>query len=85
MGDDEKPDMKFLKKCYTPFVKVPMDKTTKKPLDYDSRCKCNLYLKTGGKSEFNFLTFDNSKKKIDLTTDNCEQVISKGDDVMSVR
>lgn len=56
-NDDEKPDLKYLKKGYTPFVKVPMDKQTKKPLDYDSRCKCTIYTRTGS-NDFSFKLYD---------------------------
>lgn len=77
-------DLKQLKRMYTPFVKVPLDSKTKKPLDYPSRCKSNIYVnsKTG---EFSFLLFNDKKEKVQLTKDNYTDIIKNRDELSTAR
>jgi hypothetical protein len=83
LNDDEKPDAKYLKKQYTPFVKVPTDKKTKKPLAYASRCKASFYVNKTG--EFSFSSYDASRNKLTLTKDNFTEHIGNRDEVMTAR
>jgi hypothetical protein len=83
LKDDEKPDMKYLKKQYTPFVKVPTDKKTKKPLDYPSRCKVGFYLNRSG--EFAFSCYDAKKNKVLLTKDNYTEHFTNKDEISTAR
>lgn len=82
LNEDEKPDIKFLKKSYTPFVKVPTDKQTKKPLNYASRCKASFYVNKNGEFTFSFFS---KKNRIPINTDNYTDYIAPRDDIKSVR
>lgn len=82
LNEDEKPDIKYLKKSYTPFVKVPVDKQSKKPLDYPSRCKAGFYVSKNG--EFTFSLFSKGSK-VPITTENYSEYISPRDDIKSLR
>jgi hypothetical protein len=83
LKDEDKPDLKYLKKVYTPFVKVPRD-ADKKELDYPSRIRANIYPNQKN-NEFNFSCFNEDKKKVLITTENHTEIISKGDSVSTVR
>lgn len=82
LNEDEKPELKWLKKSYTPMVKVPLDKN-KKPMDYPSRCKASFYANKDG--NFTFSCFDKDLKRIPVNVNNFKKVVSPGDDVMTVR
>jgi hypothetical protein len=83
LKDEDKPDLKYLKKVYTPLVKVPKD-ADKKELDYPSRIRANIY-PSQKNNEFNFSCFNENKQKVSITTDNYSDIIGKGDSVSTVR
>lgn len=82
LNEDEKPELKYLKKSYTPMVKVPVDKQTKKPLEYPSRSKAGFYVTKNG--EFTFSMFSKNKR-IPITVENYAEYISPRDDIKSLR
>lgn len=82
LGESEEPDMKYIEKIYTPLVILPRDKTGGE-LDYSSRSNVSLSLNPDGM--FSFSLYNEDKEKIDLSEDNYEEHIFKGDLIATMR
>ena len=80
--DDEEPEMKQLKKMYTHMVRPSLGKD-KKPTDYSSRIKSSLNPTKEG--VFPISCYDEDKNKIELNTDNYNQIVGQSDEVSTVK
>lgn len=82
LNEEEKPDLKLVKKLYNSTIKMSIDKVTKQPKDYDYRIKGGIFIRSGG--EFSFTSFNSKKERIVITKDNYMSYVSPGDMVKTL-
>jgi hypothetical protein len=79
-----KPSMEILKSQYNPMVKIPVDKETGDELEYSYRLKSKIY-QTMKSDELSFSLFDRAGQKLNINIHNCEELIPKGSNVITLK